>query len=116
MRLFSLIIPKTLEAAVGVCRRFALAAGLSALLNTLYLDPPINTLQVYDRVVPIGDVQTLPLIAVVVGWAVAALTALNRVQAGSGFRGRARGHAARTRPKNAADTMRAWGEWRGIQP
>ena len=59
MRIFWMTVPKPLEAAVGACRRhFALAAGLSALINVLYLAPTIYMMQVYDRVVPTGGVQT----------------------------------------------------------
>ena len=81
MRLFWMTVPKPLESAVGACRsRFALAAGLSALVNILYLAPTIYTMQVYDRVVPTGGVQTLLWITVIVGLAIATLTALDGVR------------------------------------
>ena len=60
MRLFWMNVPKPLEVAVGACRsHFMLAAVLSALVNSLYLAPTIYMMQVYDRVVPTGGVQTL---------------------------------------------------------
>ena len=81
MRLFWMNVPKPLEAAVGACRsHFVLAAGLSALVNILYLAPTIYMMQVYDRVVPTGGVQTLFWITVIVGLAIATLTALDGVR------------------------------------
>jgi ATP-binding cassette subfamily C protein len=81
MRLFWMNVPKPLEAAVGACRsHFMLAAGLSALVNILYLAPTIYMMQVYDRVVPTGGVQTLFWITVIVGLAIATLTALDGVR------------------------------------
>ncbi len=81
MRLFWLNVPKPLEGAVGACRsHFALAAGLSALVNILYLAPTIYMMQVYDRVVPTGGIQTLFWITVIVGLAIATLTALDGVR------------------------------------
>ena len=81
MRLFWMNVPKPLEAAVGACRsHFALAAGLSALVNILYLAPTIYMMQVYDRVVPTGGIQTLFWITVIVGLAIATLTALDGVR------------------------------------
>lgn len=81
MRLFWMTVPKPLEAAAGACRsHFALAAGLSALVNILYLAPTIYMMQVYDRVVPTGGIQTLLWITVIVGLAIATLTALDAVR------------------------------------
>ena len=81
MRLFWIHVPQPLERAVGACRsHFALAAGLSALVNILYLAPTIYMMQVYDRVVPTGGVQTLFWITVIVGLAIATLTALDGVR------------------------------------
>jgi ATP-binding cassette subfamily C protein len=81
MRLFWMNVPKPLEGAVGACRsHFALAAGLSALINILYLAPTIYMMQVYDRVVPTGGIQTLFWITVIVGLAIATLTALDGVR------------------------------------
>jgi PrtD family type I secretion system ABC transporter len=81
MRLFWMNVPKPLEAAVGACRsHFALAAGLSALINVLYLAPTIYMMQVYDRVVPTGGIQTLFWITVIVGLAIGTLTALDGVR------------------------------------
>jgi len=81
MRLFWMNVPKPFEVAVGACRsHFALAAGLSALVNVLYLAPTIYMMQVYDRVVPTGGIQTLFWITVIVGLAIATLTALDGVR------------------------------------
>jgi len=81
MRLFWTNVPKPFEVAVGACRsHFALAAGLSALVNILYLAPTIYMMQVYDRVVPTGGIQTLFWITVIVGLAIATLTALDGVR------------------------------------
>ena len=81
MRLFWMNVPKPLEVAVGACRsHFMLAAVLSALVNILYLAPTIYMMQVYDRVVPTGGVQTLFWITVIVGLAIGTLTALDGVR------------------------------------
>jgi PrtD family type I secretion system ABC transporter len=81
MRLFWMNVPQPLEAAVGACRtHFALAAGLSALVNILYLAPTIYMMQVYDRVVPTGGVQTLFWITVIAALAIGTLTALDGVR------------------------------------
>ena len=81
MRLFWIHVPQPLERAVGACRsHFALAAGLSALVNILYLAPTIYMMQVYDRVVPTSGVQTLFWITVIVGLAIGTLTALDGVR------------------------------------
>lgn len=82
MRLYWMTIPQPLEVAVGASRRhFALAAGLSALVTILYLAPTNSMMQVYDRVVPTGGVQTLLWITVTVGLAIATLTVLDGVRA-----------------------------------
>lgn len=81
MRLFWTNIPKPLEGAIAACRtHFLLAAGLSAGINILYLAPTIYMMQVYDRVVPTGGVLTLFWITVIVGVAIATLTALDAVR------------------------------------
>lgn len=81
MRLFWATVPKPLEGAIAACRaHFVLAASLSAGINILYLAPTIYMMQVYDRVVPTGGVLTLFWITVIVGVAIATLTALDAVR------------------------------------
>ncbi|MES3093687.1 type I secretion system permease/ATPase [Sphingomonas aerolata] len=81
MRIFWTHVPAPLEEAVRACRgHFLMAAGLSALINVLYLAPTIYMMQVYDRVVPTNGVITLIWITVVVGAAIATLTALDAVR------------------------------------
>lgn len=81
MRLFWMKVPEPLEGAIRACRpHFLLAAILSALINILYLAPTIYMMQVYDRVVPTGGVLTLFWITIVVGVAIATLTALDAVR------------------------------------
>ena len=81
MKLFWMTVPKPLEGAVGACRKhFMLAAGLSALVNILYLAPTIYMMQVYDRVVPTSGLVTLFWITVVVGLAIGTLSALDGIR------------------------------------
>ena len=81
MRLFWMKVPEPLEEAVGACRSHLLIAGtFSALVNILYLAPTIYMMQVYDRVVPTGGLLTLYWLTVVVGIAIAVLTALDAVR------------------------------------
>ncbi len=78
MKLLQIEVPRQLQEALGACRtHFALAAFFSALINILYLAPTIYMMQVYDRVVPTGGILTLCWITVVVGLAIATLTALD---------------------------------------
>lgn len=81
MRLFWMTVAKPLEGAIAACRsHFALAAALSALINVLYLAPTIYMMQVYDRVVPTSGLLTLFWITLIVGVAIATLTALDAVR------------------------------------
>src|SRR3546814_8626547 len=81
MRLFWMPVPPGLSEAFRVCRtHFLLAATFSALLNILYLAPTIYMMQVYDRVVPTNGVLTLIFITVVVGVAIATLSALDAIR------------------------------------
>jgi ATP-binding cassette subfamily C protein len=81
MRLFWMKAPAPLEPARRACRRhFAIAAAFSALINILYLAPTIYMMQVYDRVVPTGGLFTLLWITVLVGVAIATLSALEAVR------------------------------------
>jgi len=81
MRLFWMPVPPALSEAVRACRtHFILAATFSALINILYLAPTIYMMQVYDRVVPTNGVLTLVFITVVVGVAIATLSALDAMR------------------------------------
>lgn len=81
MRLFWMTDPPALSEAVRACRtHFILAATFSALINILYLAPTIYMMQVYDRVVPTNGVLTLIFITVVVGVAIATLSALDAIR------------------------------------
>lgn len=81
MRLFWMPVPPALSEAVRACRtHFILAASFSALINILYLAPTIYMMQVYDRVVPTNGVLTLIFITVIVGVAIATLSALDAVR------------------------------------
>ena len=81
MRLFWMPVPPALTEAVRACRsHFILAATFSALINILYLAPTIYMMQVYDRVVPTNGVLTLVFITLVVGVAIATLSALDAMR------------------------------------
>lgn len=74
--------PIAMRAAYSACRpQLVAAAGFSALINLLYLAPTIYMMQVYDRVVPTGGVVTLVWLTVVLGLALATLSALDNVRA-----------------------------------
>ena len=74
--------------AVGACcRHFALAAGLNAFTTILFLTPTITIMQVDDRVIPTGGVQTLLWMTSIVGLAIATEAAL------AGARTQILGHA-----------------------
>ncbi|GAA0746538.1 type I secretion system permease/ATPase [Sphingomonas trueperi] len=67
--------------AVALCRRHLLAAaGFSALVNILYIVPTLYMLQVYDRVVPTQGVQTLAFLTLVLVFALACLSLLDRIR------------------------------------
>ncbi len=81
MRLFWMPVPPALAGAVRACRtHFALAAIFSALINILYLAPTIYMMQVYDRVVPTNGGLTLLFITIIVGIAIATLSALDAMR------------------------------------
>jgi ATP-binding cassette subfamily C protein len=67
-----------LTAAIRACRvHFVWAAVFSALVNLLYLAPTLYMMQVYDRVVPTGGMQTLILVSMVALFALATLAGLD---------------------------------------
>lgn len=70
-----------MNAALRACREhFLLAAGISALVNILYLSPTIYMMQVYDRVVPTEGVGTLLWLTLIVTLALGTLTALDAIR------------------------------------
>lgn len=70
-----------MRSALERCRRHLLgAAGFSALVNILYIAPTLYMLQVYDRVVPTQGVQTLLFLTVVLVFALACLSLLDRTR------------------------------------
>ncbi|WP_184112178.1 type I secretion system permease/ATPase [Sphingomonas abaci] len=70
-----------MRAALERCRRHLIgAAGFSALVNLLYIVPTLYMLQVYDRVVPTQGVQTLGFLTLVLLFALACLSLLDRVR------------------------------------
>lgn len=67
-----------LAEALKACRtHFVWAAVFSALVNLLYLTPTLYMMQVYDRVVPTGGIETLLLVTVVAVFALGALAGLD---------------------------------------
>ena len=82
MRLFGIELPPVLREPVEACRGYMrFAAGLSALVNILYLAPTIYMLQVYDRVVATGGVLTLIWLTLIAAFALATLAALDAMRA-----------------------------------
>ncbi|MEG3146488.1 type I secretion system permease/ATPase [Sphingomonas sp. RT2P30] len=70
-----------LRDALTRCRRhFVAAVGFSALINLLYIVPTLYMLQVYDRVVPTQGLQTLLFLTLVLIFALATLSLLDRVR------------------------------------
>lgn len=61
-------IPKSdLQQALILCRTaFFAAAGFSMVINILQLVPTIYMLQLYDRVVPTGNMSTLLMLTLIV--------------------------------------------------
>lgn len=82
MRFFAIELPPVLEAPFVACRSYLrFAAGLSALINILYIAPTIYMMQVYDRVVATGGVLTLVWLTLVVALALMTLAALDAMRA-----------------------------------
>lgn len=70
-----------MRAALAATRRhLTAAAGFSALVNLLFLVPTIYMLQIYDRVVPTSGLQTLFLLTMVLLFALATLSLLDRMR------------------------------------
>lgn len=64
-----------------LCRRYLVAAAIfSAFVNLLYIAPTLYMLQVYDRVVPTQGYQTLFFLTIVLLFALATLSLLDRVR------------------------------------
>lgn len=69
------------RAAMQLCRRhFISVAVFSALVNLLYIAPTLYMLQIYDRVVPTQGGMTLLFISLVLIFALATLSLLDRVR------------------------------------
>lgn len=67
-----------LAEALKACKsHFIWAAVFSALVNLLYLTPTLYMMQVYDRVVPTGGIETLLLVTAVAVFALASLAGLD---------------------------------------
>lgn len=70
-----------MRTGIARCRRhFVAAAAFSALVNLLYIAPTVYMLQVYDRVVPTQGVQTLAFLTLVLIFALACLSLLDRIR------------------------------------
>ena len=70
-----------MHAALQLCRRhFVAAAAFSALVNLLYIAPTMYMLQVYDRVVPTQGLLTLLFLTLVLVFALATLSLLDRIR------------------------------------
>ena len=81
VRLFGTELPLPLEPAVRACgEHLRFAAGLSALVNILYLSPTLYMMQIYDRAVPTGGLVTLIWLTIVVAFALATLTMLDALR------------------------------------
>ena len=61
-------------------RHFLAAAGFSALVNLLFVVPTLYMLQIYDRIVPTRGLQTLFFMTMVLLFALATLSLLDRVR------------------------------------
>jgi ATP-binding cassette subfamily C exporter for protease/lipase len=71
-----------MRAALALCRRHLVAAAaFSALVNLLYIAPTLFMLQVYDRVVPTQGLQTLLFLTIILLFALAVLSLLDRIRA-----------------------------------
>lgn len=71
----------TLRAAFAACRgHLGAVAAFSALVNILYIVPMLYMLQVYDRVVPTGGLQTLAFLSLVLLLALGTLALLDRLR------------------------------------
>ncbi|MEJ2459799.1 MAG: type I secretion system permease/ATPase [Novosphingobium sp.] len=72
---------EALSSALSSCRRHLGAVALfSALVNLLYIVPTLYMLQVYDRVVPTGGLQTLAFLTLVLLLALGTLALLDRLR------------------------------------
>ena len=73
--------------AVATCRSAVwLVAGLSVVINILMLAPPIYMLQIYNRVLGTGRIETLVLLTLMVAGALAVLGALEALRSVVGAR------------------------------
>jgi len=73
--------PTELERAVKACRSaFAICALFSLVINVLMLVPPIYMLQVYDRVLITGRLETLVMLTLIATVALAVMCALDALR------------------------------------
>ena len=73
--------PTELERAIGACRSaFAVCAIFSLAINLLMLASPIYMLQVYDRVLTTGRVETLVMLTLIVTVALFVMCALDALR------------------------------------
>jgi ABC-type protease/lipase transport system fused ATPase/permease subunit len=73
--------PTELERAIGACRSaFAVCAMFSLVINVLMLASPIYMLQVYDRVLTTGRVETLVMLTLIVTIALVVMCALDALR------------------------------------
>ncbi|MEA1072605.1 type I secretion system permease/ATPase [Sphingomonas sp. LY160] len=74
-------VSQTMKEAMARTRPHLIAAaGFSALVNLLFVVPTIYMLQIYDRVVPTRGLQTLLFITLVLLFALATLSLLDRIR------------------------------------
>jgi PrtD family type I secretion system ABC transporter len=72
-----------LEQAMRDCRSaFAVVALFSLIINVLMLASPIYMLQIYDRVLTTGHIETLSLLTLIIGTALLVMCALDSVRTG----------------------------------
>jgi ABC-type protease/lipase transport system fused ATPase/permease subunit len=73
--------PTELERAIRACRSgFAVCAMFSLVINVLMLTLPIYMLQVYDRVLTTGRVETLVMLTLIATIALAVMCALDALR------------------------------------
>src|SRR5260370_4261656 len=73
--------PTELERAIKACRSaFATCAVFSLVINVLMLAPPVYMLQVYDRVLTTGRIETLVMLTLMAMIAIAVMCALDALR------------------------------------
>src|SRR5215470_16308290 len=73
--------PTDLQRAVTACRSaFRTCALFSLIINVLMLAPPVYMLQVYDRVLTTGRIETLVMLTLIAIIAIALMCALDALR------------------------------------